>query len=108
MRRTTLGILAVFLVVVGFIVALRGPEDGSAAGFAGGCVRVGLVLAALWLAWPQIIATIKRLPGWLTGWLLRGEKSTGAASSTPAKNPVAAKQPPPVRPKRPRRRSQQG
>jgi hypothetical protein len=99
MRRTTLGILAAFLLVVGFIVALRGPEDGSAAGFAGGCVRVGLVLGALWLAWPQIIAGLKRVPGWLVGWFVRGNKPPAAGPS------AAGESKPPVRVKRPRRRS---
>ena len=96
MRRTTLGILAILLLVVGFIVAWRGPEDGSAAGLAGGCVRVGLVLGALWLALPQITALAKGAPGWLLGWFVRGK---------PGDKPPADGEPrPPV--KRPRRRSQ--
>lgn len=99
MRRTTLGIVAVFLLVVGLIVALRGPEDGSAAGFAGGCVRVGLILGALWLAWPQIIAGIKRLPRWAIGWFVKGKDQPHRADA-PAKERQPA---PPV--KRPRRRS---
>ncbi len=100
MRRTTLGILAVFLLVVGLIVALRGPEDGSAAGFAGGCVRVGLILGALWLAWPQIIAGIKRLPGWAIGWFAKGSQQPPKPTEAPAANI-----PPPPPAKRPRRRS---
>lgn len=99
MRRTTLGILAIFLLVVGLIVALRGPEDGSAAGFAGGCVRVGLILGALWLAWPQIIAGIKRLPGWAVGWFAKGKEQPKRTIEVPRDLPP----PPPV--KRPRRRS---
>lgn len=98
MRRTTVGILAIFLLALGAIVALRGPADGSAAGFAGGCMRVGLVLAALWLALPQIMAAIKRLPGWMVGWVVRGDKTPPAG-----KAPQAEGKPVPV--KRPRRRS---
>jgi hypothetical protein len=100
MRRTTLGILAVFLLVVGIVVALRGPEDGSAAGFAGGCVRVGLILAALWLAWPQIMAGIKRLPGWAVGWFAKGNQQQPKRADVQPKDV-----PPPAPVKRPRRRS---
>jgi hypothetical protein len=65
MNRMTLGLVALLLVIVGMITALRGPADGSAAGFAGGCVRVGLVLGALWLALPQILSFFSRAPRWL-------------------------------------------
>ncbi len=84
-------------------MALRGPEDGSAAGFAGGCVRVGLVLAALWLALPQIMAAFKKVPGWMVGWLVRGHKTppAGPTRTTESKPPPES-----VRMKRPRRRSQ--
>jgi hypothetical protein len=102
MRRATLGILALFLIVLGFIVAWRGPEDGSAVGFAGGCVRVGLVLGAIWLAWPSMMAAIKRVPGWLVSWFVRSDKQSKPAGSQPAAQ--AAK--PAVRVKKPRRRSQ--
>lgn len=70
MRRNSLGIAAVLLLAVGMIATVRGPEDGSARGFAGGCIRVGLVLGALWLAWPQIQAMFTRLPQRLAGWLV--------------------------------------
>jgi hypothetical protein len=105
MRRTTLGILAIFLIVLGFIVAWRGPEDGSAVGFAGGCVRVGLVLGAIWLAWPSIAAAIKRVPGWLVSWFVRGEKPSKAAGPRPLRETNESPKPA-VRVKKPRRRSQ--
>src|SRR5688572_10774918 len=101
MRRATLGILALFLIVLGFIVAWRGPEDGSAMGFAGGCVRVGLVLGAIWLAWPSIMTAIKRVPGWLVSWFVRGDKQSKPAGPRPAGEPTK----PAVRVKRARRRS---
>jgi hypothetical protein len=100
MRRTTLGILAIFLFVVGIVVAFRGPADGSAAGFAGGCVRVGLILGALWLAWPQIVAGFKRLPGWAVSWFARGKIAPNPNACAPRKEA-----PPPAPVKRPRRRS---
>ncbi|MDX1945429.1 MAG: hypothetical protein SFU86_08470 [Pirellulaceae bacterium] len=95
MRRATLGILALFLLVLGFVIALRGPADGSAAGLAGGCVRVGLVLGAMWLAWPQILTLVTSAPRWLMGWFIKSKKPTG--------QPGEAAEPAKVR--RPRRRS---
>jgi hypothetical protein len=65
MNRTALGLIALSLLVVGALAAWRGPPDGSAAGFAGGCIRVGLVLGALWLALPQITGFFTRAPRWL-------------------------------------------
>jgi hypothetical protein len=65
MNRTSLGITAAALLIIGAIAVWRGPADGSAAGFAGGCVRIGLVLGALWLAMPQIMAFLARTPRWL-------------------------------------------
>jgi hypothetical protein len=51
------------LLVVGGLTLWRGPEGGTA--FAAGCIRVGLLLGALWLAWPQIAAFLTRTPRWL-------------------------------------------
>jgi hypothetical protein len=65
MNRTALGLAALVLVAIGGIVVFRGPADGSASGFAAGCLRVGFVLGALWLAWPQIMAFLARAPRWL-------------------------------------------
>jgi hypothetical protein len=103
MRRNTLGIAAMFLLAVGVIVTLRGPEDGSARGFAGGCIRVGLVLAALWLAWPQIQGFFTRLPqrlaGWLAGFLTR--RRSPPPPAPPADDAPASPPPPPrLRPRR--------
>lgn len=107
MRRTTLGILAVLLLVVGIIAAFRGPEDGSAAGFAGGAVRVGLVLGALWLAWPQLASLASRAPRWILNWFFgnrfAGPKDSKAAMPAASEQSSSAK--PQPRPKRPRRRT---
>ncbi len=96
MSRKALGIVAALLLVVGGITTVFGPGGSSASGFAGGCIRIGLVLAALWLALPQIQTTVKRLPGWLASWFLSKAK--------PGEGP-ARKDSPAVREKRPRRRS---
>jgi len=65
MNRASLGIVAIVLLVVGGITFSRGPADGSAAGFAGGCIRVGIVLGALWLALPQIMWFLSKTPKWM-------------------------------------------
>jgi hypothetical protein len=97
MSRKLLGVIAAVLLVVGGITAVAGPGGNSATGFAGGCIRVGLVLGALWLALPQIQATLARMPGWVVGWFVgKGKKPPG--------KPAEGEQPV-VRERRPRRRS---
>src|SRR5262245_36667441 len=96
MSRNLLGLLAALLLIVGGITAVAGPGGTSATGFAGGCVRVGLVLGAMWLALPQIQAAVTRMPGWIAGWFIGKAKSPDASEEkTPA-----------VRERRPRRRSE--
>lgn len=97
MTRKSVGIVAALLLVLGVFLYLRGPGGETALGFAFGCIRVGLVFAALWLAFPQIVALGKRMPGWLLGWFVRTPKPQ-------AKEPSDESQPS-VRVKRPRRRS---
>src|SRR5690349_5964810 len=96
MRRATLGIIALVLLVVGVIAALRGPGGESAWGFSGVCIKSGLVLGALWLALPQIQAMFSRLPARIFGWLVGKKKDQQTTTGTTPQSP-----PPP----RPRRRS---
>ncbi len=63
MSRHTLGVVAIFLLIVGGIIALQQPEGGAA--FAGACIRVGMVLGAVWLAWPQVASFWNKTPRWL-------------------------------------------
>jgi hypothetical protein len=65
MNRTILGLTAIMLLVIGATTLWSMPKNGDAIAFAGGCVRVGLVLGALWLALPQILSFFKRAPRWL-------------------------------------------
>jgi hypothetical protein len=58
MQRHALGILALVLLTVGIVG--QGRLD---AGATGTCLRVGGVLAILWLAWPQM----RGVPLWLAG-----------------------------------------
>jgi hypothetical protein len=96
MSRKALGIIAALLLVVGGITAVSGPGGTNANAFAGGCIRVGLVLGALWLALPQIQAALRRLPGWVMGWFVGKDKPGEAKAQNEA---------PVMRVKRPRRRS---
>ncbi len=96
MNRNALGIIAAVLLLLGGITAVFGPGGNSASGFAGGCIRVGLVLGALWLALPQILSTAARMPGWAMGWFFK--KNDSQPKSNQPQQPV-------VKPPRPRRRS---
>jgi hypothetical protein len=96
MSRNALGVIAAVLLAIGGITAVNGPSGGSTAGFAGGCIRVGLVLGALWLALPTIRMTLSRLPGWAMSWFV-------GKSKRPKDTAVEAA--PDVKPRRPRRRS---
>ena len=97
MRRATLGIIALVLLVVGVTAALRGPGGESAWGFSGVCIKSGLVLGALWLALPQLQAMFSRLPSRVLGYFL-GKKKDPQTTSTAGAEPTTP-QP------RPRRRN---
>jgi hypothetical protein len=96
MNRNALGIIAAVLLLLGGVTVIFGPGGGNSSGFAGGCIRVGLVLGALWLALPQILSTAARLPGWAIGWFFKKE---GPDKGSPTTARPVIKQP------RPRRRS---
>src|SRR5436190_15508536 len=99
MSRNLLGVIASFLFVMGGITALVGPGGSSASGFAGGCIRVGLVLGALWLALPQIQTALAGMPRWVMGWFVGKNKPPTAGRASNGTEP-----PPVVRERRPRRR----
>ncbi|NOY29359.1 MAG: hypothetical protein GXP28_04035 [Planctomycetes bacterium] len=66
MRRTLLGILAlVFLMTAGGIF-LRGLAHESTLALSV-CLRMGLVLGAMWLAYEQVHEIIRRTPPWVMG-----------------------------------------
>jgi len=96
MNRNALGIIAAVLLFLGGITVIFGPGGGNSSGFAGGCIRVGLVLGALWLALPQILSTAARLPRWAMGWFFKKEGPDNGTPSTPR---------PLIKQPRPRRRS---
>ena len=65
MNRTLLGICALVSLVAGGITLARGQNDITSTSFAAGCLRVGLVLGAMWLALPQINRMLATTPRWL-------------------------------------------
>src|SRR5215471_16382442 len=65
MNRKLLGIIALLLLGVGGLIAWQAPAGGQATGVAGPCIKAGLVLAALWLALPQITRFFTNVPRWL-------------------------------------------
>ena len=61
MNRTLLGMLALGCLVAGVAMVLAG-RGGEVAG---GLIKVGAVLAALWLALPSITGILARTPKWV-------------------------------------------
>lgn len=62
MRRHAFGIFALIFVIAGVYFALQPPRE-TTQWFYGVLLRVGLVLGALWLAYPEL----SRVPPWLFG-----------------------------------------
>jgi hypothetical protein len=67
-RRTTIALIGFALLLVGAGLYFYGPQKESWLAFCGACVRVGAIMVALWLAFPQV----SRVPGWLYGCTLAG------------------------------------
>jgi hypothetical protein len=67
-RRTTIAVIGFALFGVGAGLYFFGPRQESWLTFCGACVRVGAIMVALWLAFPQV----SRVPGWLYGCTLAG------------------------------------
>jgi hypothetical protein len=53
LHRPTLGILAIVLLSLAAALAIFGPADGNYVQYTSACLRVGVVLAVLWLALPE-------------------------------------------------------
>jgi hypothetical protein len=58
-----IGILFLALAIVGLVYAGSGGAQRSMA--ASICMRVGLVLGAIWLAYPQLKQIVERVPAWM-------------------------------------------
>lgn len=69
MRRAILGILAIVFFLAGVVtLAVKGTGESGVSAAASVCMRVGMLLGALWLALPQVEKLLARFPLWaLTG-----------------------------------------
>lgn len=54
MERHRVGILAIALLVIGIILELSGAADGGYQQWSAACVRIGILLAVMWLALPRL------------------------------------------------------
>lgn len=63
MHRPTVGVIALLLLAGAAYYQLfpPPPEDAAQTGLEAACVRLGIVMAALWLALPQL----ERFPWWI-------------------------------------------
>ncbi len=68
MRRTVLGILAIVFFFGGVLLYLLGPATETSLMFSSSGIRIGLVLGAFWLAYPQL----SYVPWWFVQALLVG------------------------------------
>jgi len=69
-RRTTIGIIGCVLFVIGGVLWFRGPQGDTAVALCGACVRVGVVMLALWLAYEatgeqRYLDEVDRILGWI-------------------------------------------
>lgn len=62
MQRYFLGILALLLTTTGLLWIWNGTSNEIENAIAAACLKVGPVLGALWLAFPQVLQLIRRFP----------------------------------------------
>lgn len=67
-RRHLMGLFGIAFLVGGVsLLLVKGASDSQWSMFASICIRVGLMLGAIWLAFPQLVGLTKRFPPWLMG-----------------------------------------
>ncbi|MDA1050760.1 MAG: hypothetical protein O3C40_09810 [Planctomycetota bacterium] len=65
-RRHIMGLLGIIFLLSGVgLLVVKGASDSQWSMYASICIRVGLMLSAIWLAFPQIEGLTKRFPSWL-------------------------------------------
>ncbi|MEE3371620.1 MAG: hypothetical protein VX346_19970 [Planctomycetota bacterium] len=62
MQRYFLGILALLLTTTGLLWLWNGTNNEFENAIAAACLKVGPVLGALWLAFPQVLQLVRRFP----------------------------------------------
>ena len=73
MRRTAFGIIAALLLVTAAVLLYRfGASEGRETMIASICLRAGLVLGAVWLAYPQVVRISKTFSPTLAAIVLLG------------------------------------
>ncbi len=65
-RRRTIAIISAVTLAAGLLGLLVPPAGSSWDAAAGSCIRIGAVMFAIWLAYPDL----ERIPTWLWGGLL--------------------------------------
>lgn len=71
MHRHLLGVASLLLLVTGSILFFtQSTAAGTFEMFIGACIRVGFVLAAVWLAWPQLSRLFSRISPVALGFVL--------------------------------------
>ena len=66
-KRHLLGAFALLLLATGVVLLLQGQNNNWTKTMAAGCLRVGAVLAAGWIAFKQVNALLIRVPAWMLG-----------------------------------------
>ena len=65
-RRHIMGLFGIAFLLSGVgLLAAKGASDSQWSMFASICIRVGLMLNVIWLAFPQVVGLAKRFPPWL-------------------------------------------
>ena len=62
MQRYFLGFLALLLTTTGLVGLVNGTSNEFENAIASACLKVGPVLGALWLAFPQVLQIVRRFP----------------------------------------------
>jgi hypothetical protein len=61
-----MGLLGIAFLLSGLVLlVVKGVNDSQWSMYASMSVRVGLMLSAIWLAFPQVVDVAKRFPPWL-------------------------------------------
>ena len=67
MQRHLLGLIAICFLAVGLSIFFVNSAMSVATGMMGSCIKIGCVLAALWLAMPQVDQFFGNTPLWKFG-----------------------------------------
>ncbi len=70
MQRHAVGLLALILLTAGLAgLFVYGVADDRTSMYLSICIRIGMVLAAIWLAFPQLLRLTEEFSPWMVGML---------------------------------------